>query len=694
MAGQRSTQNMQSQNFSFVVTGDAAQIWAHWSRIPVEQIAKDLDRGGALQGPVFEGHPTSGANLLAYELPQGTTLACTQVGFPLLRSFNLPEGTTLACTQVGFPLLRSFINVPLNLMLIQNEGPSSLITEMEFKRDDEESSAGTLIFREKLSQVRALNDETAEECGHISGFIETEIRFNQNLHPEGQLRTQVFATMNSSMTSADLRLKLTNPQSYERILGTFSGLPLSLSALFINEQLVPLRRESLALEARLESKGADDDLGNDGVGAAGEGDSLLGEAFPRTVEVRMDFSINASSVHELWMTHDDASVEQGRKDEERMGARYLNKNTQNFAEGFMHQGRAVAIIPPDTLNNISRAGLGFLIRDVGHGARDFFVSSQRDQSCYISTRAWSESDPSPKSLHISDEDGNILGYVKLARGYMRIPGPGGSLSDNKVTWGYRLVMSVNDSFNLEATDKFLRKNLEKIYFQLFGDFLHKPTLFNKRAGFKVSSASVASINPQALVPMTLRAAAPVPVPAAPLVPRHKWGEYDEPVPEVLPGVSSNVLSRRNSLEVAVVANQSPMVPRGSVPSEKVKVSFAKGAAIAAAFLLVFVIIAAATHGAGVAPMLWAGVTLMTSLTGGAIGSAGILGFLGLGGGIGAGVRAKLNSRREALALARPNAGGDRHSTQSEGSSSPIPRSSGLVPRSRTGSLEEGGPKQD
>jgi hypothetical protein len=677
MAGERSSQKMQSQNFSFVVTGDAAQIWAHWSGIPLTQIATDLDRGGERQGPVFEKHPTSGADLLGYEA-----------------SKKLPHGTALACTQVGFPLLRSFINVPLNLMLIQNEKPSSLITEMEFKRDDEKSSAGTLIFREKLSQVRALNDETAEECGHISGFIETEIRFNQNLHPEGQIRIQVFATMNSSMPRAHLELKLANPKSYERILGTFSGLSLSLSALFINDQLVPLQIKSLAPEARLESKAADDDLRDDLALAAGEGDSLLGGEFRRTVEVRMDFSINASSIRKLWMKVDQSSLRQAHLDERRAGIRYLDEDTQRFAERFMNQQRATAILSPDTLNNLMMSGLSFMLSGSdglsgrGAGGRDFFVSPQSDGSHYLSTRSLDDLDTS-NSLTVFNESLESIGSVKLARGYMRIPGSENSRSDNKATWGYQLIMSVDDSFDVTSVDDFLRKNLQDNYFRFFGGFLHQPTRFDKTGGFKVSSASVAMINPQALVPMTLRAAPPVVVAAAPPVERYIWGQYDDPnpAPQVSPPVSSNVSSRRNSLEVAVAANQSPMVPRGLIPSEKMKVSFAKGAAIAAAFLVVFVVVAAATHGVGVAPMLWAGVTLMTSLTGGLVGSAGILGFLGLGGGIGAGVRAKLNSRREALALARPNVGGDGHSTQSEGSSSPIPGSSGLVPRSRTGSLE-------
>ena len=674
MAGMTSKRQIKPQNFSFVVMGDAPQIWEQWSSIPFTQIAIDIDRGGASQGPLFRGNPTSGDDLLEFE-----------------RSGDLPNGTALACTQVGFPLLRSFINVPLNLAFNSSNGEISSTTEMEFRSVERGGVVSyKLIFREKISPMPFMNFESGIEVS-LAGFIEVEIPFSQLLEPEGQLRAQIFGTLSSSMPAAELSKSLANPQSYERILGTFSGLSLSLSALFINDQLVPLQIKSLAPEARLESKAADDDLRDDLALAAGEGDSLLGEEFRRTVEVQMDFSIDASTTLERWTKEDESAIKQRELDQERTGNRYLNPETEKFAEQFMYQQKAHAIIPPDTLNNISGSGLGFRLRNYEFGARDFFVIPQSDQSYYISTRSLSNADAATSSFHISDEDGEILGSVKLARGYMRIPRPGSSPSDNKVTWGYQLIMSVNNSFDVTSVGDFLRNNLQDNYFRFLGEFLHKSTWLNKRGGFKVSSASVAMINPQALVPMTLRAAAPVAVAAARPVEPCIWGQYDDPdpAPQVSPPVSSNVSSRRNSLEVAVAANQSPMVPRGLIPSEKMKVSFAKGAAIAAAFLVVFVVVAAATHGVGVAPMLWAGVTLMTSLTGGLVGSAGILGFLGLGGGIGAGVRAKLNSRREALALARPNVGGDGHSTQSEGSSSPIQGSSGLVPRSRTGSLEDG-----
>jgi hypothetical protein len=83
-------------------------------------------------------------------------------------------------------------------------------------------------------------------------------------------------------------------------------------------------------------------------------------------------------------------------------------------------------------------------------------------------------------------------------------------------------------------------------------------------------------------------------------------------------------------------HQLPLVPPLPASSKNLKISFLKGVGVAAGFLVLFVVVAAVTHGVGVLPMLWGGLTLMSSVTGGSIGSASALAFLGLGGGLKAG----------------------------------------------------------
>jgi hypothetical protein len=664
MAGMRKeegkdTVSSHTHTVSFVVSGDAGDIWSMWQRdIRQDQIDEDLSRGGALQGPIFQGARTGGHQILSFEesgqLPLGTALALTQSG---LSSFDA-KGFIVQILGVGFA----------------NQSTPHATLEWRDLTDSFE-----LVLKQDLPP-RLCSTEGLT----LSAFTEVIVPFSRALTPKGDLKAKVFIRMESS----DEALVIGNSglfskvEKYGFLTQLFPGISFSIA--------------NFALNGNLLTDGLRPSRSQTPLSGAGEGaridtpeekykERLSPHSSPRPrlaqtqkLEVVVDFSVLADPVIKNWKS-DLAFSRQGEIDAARVGDEGMGNTYSDFdvceaLRGFMHQGAIHTLIAFDSfLNNMRAEGECLLelfvspqsILESGRsGIRDFHAE-QIGQTYQISTQTLRRPPGKAVSILGGKDLESPIGTLEFAEGHMEIPvaDPATGETPGQIHWGVHFQINFDaktEAFEINRIATFFCQHLAKAYFYRFKSFLLRvnESASASKIDFRVNRVVLTDPEDRpVLIPESTGPVRPaetssglttfgeesngetkggetqpllsgvLPTGGAPPQ-RHRWGrQVDAQSPAALPVDVDSALKGENSCPLP----NNPLVPVLPYAKKNLKVSFAKGVALAASFLLLFVVVAAVTHGVGVVPMLWGGLTLMSSLTGGSVGGASALAFLGLGG---------------------------------------------------------------